>query len=159
MTGISKTTVSRINKTYAEDKENNKGGRPSKLSAADQRRIISKITTGQFDNAVQAAQFINNIISKPFNPQTIRDSLKKLISEQLSRPRNLFLQQHIGRRDFTLLKSTETILWKTGRGSFGQMRLKSIDLGQMGTSLYGKKGVSHFLTEPLFPLSSLDEEI
>ena len=84
---------------------------------------------------------------------------KKLISEQLSRPRNLFLQQHIGRRDFTLLKSTETILWKTGRRSFGQMRLKSIDLGQMGTSLYEKKGVSHFLTESLFPLSSLEEEI
>ena len=77
MTGISKTTVSRINKTYAEDKENNKGGRPSKLSAADQRRIISKITTGQFDNAVQAAQFINNIISEPVNPQTVRNSVKK----------------------------------------------------------------------------------
>ena len=38
------------------------------------------------------------------------------------------------------------------------MRLKSIDLGQMGTSLYEKKRVSHFLTEPLFPLSSLEEE-
>ena len=44
MTGISKTTVSRINKTYAEDKENNKEGMPSKLSAADQRRIMSWIT-------------------------------------------------------------------------------------------------------------------
>ena len=76
MTGISKTTVSRINKTYAEDKENNKGGTPSKLSAADQR-TISKITTGQFVNAVQAALFIDNIISEPVNPQTVRNSLKK----------------------------------------------------------------------------------
>ena len=77
ITGISKTTASRINKTYTEDEENNKGGGPSKLSAADQRRIISKITTGQLDNAVQATHFINNIIQDPVNPQTVRKSLKK----------------------------------------------------------------------------------
>ena len=77
ITGVSKTTISRVNKTYEGDKENNKGGRPSKLSPADERRIINKITTGQLDNAVQATHFINNIIQDPVNPQTVRNSLKK----------------------------------------------------------------------------------
>ena len=77
ITGVSKTAISRVNKTYEGDKENSKGGRPSKLSPADERRIINKITTGQLDNAVQATHFINNIIQDPVNPQTARNSLKK----------------------------------------------------------------------------------
>ena len=77
ITGISKTTISMVNKSYEGDKENNKGGRPSKLSPADERRIINKITTGQLDNAVQATHFINNIIQDPVNPQTVRNSQKK----------------------------------------------------------------------------------
>ena len=54
ITGLSKATVSRINKTIDGNKENKKGGRPSKLSPADQRRIANRITSGQLDNAVQA---------------------------------------------------------------------------------------------------------
>ena len=77
ITGLSKATVSRINKTIDRNKENKKGGRPSKLSPADQRRIANRITSGQLDNAVQAIQFINNLISHPFHPQTVRNSQKK----------------------------------------------------------------------------------
>ena len=77
ITGLSKAIVYRINKTIDRDKENKKGGRPSKLSPADQRRIANRITSGQLDNAVQATQFINNLISHPVHPQTVRNSLKK----------------------------------------------------------------------------------
>ena len=77
ITGLSKATVSIINKTIDGNKENKKGGRPSKLSPADQRRIANRITSGQIDNAVHATQFINNLISHPFHPQTVRNSLKK----------------------------------------------------------------------------------
>ena len=46
ITGLSKATISRISKTIDRNKENKKGGRPSKLSPADQRRIDNRITSG-----------------------------------------------------------------------------------------------------------------
>ena len=99
ITGVSKTTISRVNKTYEGDKENNKGGRPSKLSPADERRIINKITTGQLDNAVQATHFINNIIQDPVNPQTVRNSLKKANFRAVVKAKKLLLtKQHRERR-------------------------------------------------------------
>jgi len=59
------------------DKENCKGGHPSKLSYRDKQSILCQITTGQVDNAVQATNFINNIIPNPVTPQTVRNVLKK----------------------------------------------------------------------------------
>ena len=58
------------------DKENYKGGRPSKLCLTDQRRIINQIITGKLDNAAQATNHINTIIQKPVYPQTVRNALK-----------------------------------------------------------------------------------
>ena len=76
-TGVGMGTVNRISKELDLDKENNPGGRPSKLSAHDKKLIIHQITSGKLDNAVQATQFINNVISNPVNPQTVRNVLKK----------------------------------------------------------------------------------
>jgi transposase len=73
--GIGKSTVERIKKEV-DSKENNKGGRPSKLSHHDKKSIIHQITTGKLDNAVQATQFINNILPSPVTPQTVRNALK-----------------------------------------------------------------------------------
>jgi len=66
-----------INKEADLDKENSKGGCPSKLSSHDKQAIICQITTGKIDNAVQATHFINNIISSPVTPQTVRNALKE----------------------------------------------------------------------------------
>jgi transposase len=76
-TGLGKSTIGRIKKTVDEDKENNKGGRPSKLSTRDKQAIIRQITTGKLDNAVQATHYINNILSSPVTPQTVRNALKE----------------------------------------------------------------------------------
>jgi hypothetical protein len=38
---------------------------------------MRQITTGKLDNAVQATKFINNIISNPVHPQTVRNVLKE----------------------------------------------------------------------------------
>ena len=76
-TGLGKSTISRINKEADLDKENSKGGCPSKLSSHDKQAIICQITTGKIDNAVQATHFINNIISSPVTPQTVRNALKE----------------------------------------------------------------------------------
>jgi len=59
------------------DKKNCKGGHPSKLSYQDKQSILYQITTGQVDNAVQATNFINNIIPNPVTPQTVRNVLKE----------------------------------------------------------------------------------
>lgn len=76
-TGLGKSTVGRIKKEWDGDKENHKGGRPSKLSTRDNQAIIRQITTGQLDNAVQATHFINNINSTPVSAQTVCRMLKK----------------------------------------------------------------------------------
>ena len=76
-TGVEKSTIGRIKQEVDLDKENNKGDHSSKLSPCDKQTIIQQITTGQLDNAVEATNFINNIISSPVTPQTVRNVLKK----------------------------------------------------------------------------------
>ena len=72
-----RSTVGRIKKKTDLDKENSKGGRPSKLSSHNTQSIIHQITTEKFDNAVQAAHFINDILPSPITPQTVRNALKE----------------------------------------------------------------------------------
>jgi len=76
-TGLGKSTIGRIKKEVDGDKENSKGGHPSKLSSGDKWSIIHQITSGRLDNAVEATHFINNILPNPVTPQTVRDTLKQ----------------------------------------------------------------------------------
>ena len=76
-TGLGRSTVGRIEKKTDLDKENSKGGCPSKLSSYDTQSIIHQITTGKLNNAVQAAHFINDILPSPVTPQTVRNTPKK----------------------------------------------------------------------------------
>ena len=76
-TGIGKSTIGRIKQEVDLEIENNKAGHPSKLSSRNKQAIICQITTGQLDNAVQATKFINNVISSPVTPQTVRNALKE----------------------------------------------------------------------------------
>jgi hypothetical protein len=76
-TGLGKSTIGRIKKEVDGDEENSKGGCPSKLSSGDRQTIICQITTGRLDNAVEATHFINNILSNPVTPQTVRNTLKQ----------------------------------------------------------------------------------
>jgi hypothetical protein len=59
------------------NKKNNTGGHSSKLYSRDKQSIICQITTEKLDNAVQAANFINNILPNPITPQTVRNVLKE----------------------------------------------------------------------------------
>ena len=56
-TGLGRSTIGRIKKETYLDKENSKGGHPSKLSSRDTQSIIRQITTGKLDNATQATHF------------------------------------------------------------------------------------------------------
>ncbi|KAF7761103.1 hypothetical protein Agabi119p4_10512 [Agaricus bisporus var. burnettii] len=93
-TGLGKSIVGRIKKEVDGDKENMKGGRPAKLSPQDKRGIIHQITTGQLDNAVQGAQYINNIISHPVHPQTVQNVLKKHSFRAVVKQKRPLLRQH-----------------------------------------------------------------
>ena len=73
---MGKSTVGRIRKEVDSEKENSQGGHPSKLSPHDKQSIICQITTGKLNNAVQATQFITNILSSPVTPQTVINALK-----------------------------------------------------------------------------------
>ena len=75
-TGLGKSIIGRINKEMDGDKENSKGGCPSKLSSGNKQSIISQITSGSLDNAVEATHFINNTLPDPVTPQTVRNALK-----------------------------------------------------------------------------------
>jgi len=76
-TGLGKSTISGIKKEMDWDKENSKEGCSSKLSPHNKQLIIHQITTGKLNNAVQAANFINNILPNPVTPQTVRNVLKE----------------------------------------------------------------------------------
>jgi transposase len=91
--GIGKSTVGRIKKEVESDKENSKGGHPSKLSHHDKQSIICQITTGKLDNPVQATQFINNILPSPVTPQTVRNALKSNDFRSVIKQKHLLLKK------------------------------------------------------------------
>ena len=70
-------TISRIGREVNFNKENNSGGRLTKLSTRDKQSILRQITSGKLDNAVQATNFINSTLPQPVHPQTVRNALKE----------------------------------------------------------------------------------
>jgi Transposase/DDE superfamily endonuclease len=77
MTGLGKSTIHRMKMEMEMDKENLKGGRPCKVSASDQRRIVDRITSGRFETAVQATKWLNTASVNPVQSQTVRNILKQ----------------------------------------------------------------------------------
>ena len=59
------------------DKENHPGGHLAKLTPCDKQAIVRQISTGRLDTAVQATNFINNIISNPVSSKTVWNVLKE----------------------------------------------------------------------------------
>ena len=76
-TDLGTGTINRMSKEVDGNKENNSGGRPSKLSVCNKQSIVCQIKSGKLENAVEATQFINGIIPNPVTPQTVRNALKE----------------------------------------------------------------------------------
>ena len=76
-TGLGKSTVHRISKDIESDKENLKGGCPPKVSPSDAWQVVSRITSGCFDTATEAAKWLNTTLPSPIHPQTVANMLKK----------------------------------------------------------------------------------
>ena len=77
----------------------------------------------------------------------------------LSKRSALFLRGIIKKPVSNLPSTMKTGQWRIGRGSYGQMRLRSTGLGQMEGSISEKKGVSLFQTASPPQLSSMEDEI
>jgi transposase len=92
-TGVSLGTISKINKEPDLNKENNHGGCPVKLSARDKQSIIYQITSGKLDNAVQATQFINNTLTNPVHPQTVKNAFKEAGLQSVTKKKVPLLKQ------------------------------------------------------------------
>ena len=152
-----KSTIERINKEMDGNKENSKGGHPSKLSSGNKQSIICQITSGRLDNAVEATHFINNILPDPVTPHTVRNAHKQDdFCAVVKRKCPLLKKAH--RLECLKFASTmKTGQWRIGRGYYGQMRPKSTGLDQMEGSILGRRGGNHFLTGPPLPQSSMEE--
>ena len=140
ITGLGKSTVGRIYQELEMNKENYKGGRPSKLSPTDQRRIVNQIITGKLDNAFQATNYINTIIHKPVCPQTVRNALKRNhLKAVVKAKKSLLKARHRQRRlVFTLYHQKWTIEdWKS------QMRPR---LTGLGNNMCEKRRVNQYQT-------------
>lgn len=75
--GCTKAIVGKVARKEVPNRENHCGGRPKKLTAADEHRIVSQINTGRAQNAVEVTKNINGILVEPVCPQTIHNTLKK----------------------------------------------------------------------------------
>jgi transposase len=113
--GYSKATISRLAKKINHDKENIKGGKPKKLTEADETAIISQINTGKAKNAVEVAKNLNNNISNPLPIQTIRNVLEKRnMKTVVKKKKPLLSTRHQKQRlDFSLKYKEWTVKdWK-----------------------------------------------
>lgn len=142
-TGLSRSKVSNIAQEMLPNKENLKGGHPSKLSPRDRRVISLQIHSGRAENAVEIAQNLNPTLPSPVSVQTIRNALKKDDFRPVVKKKKLHLSPSHKRLRLAFACKYKTGLWKTGNMLFGQMRPKSIDLGQMARSGCGKRRGSH----------------
>ena len=144
-TGLCKGTVGRIAKEVENNKENNPGGCPSKLSTCDKAAIIWEIHSGRVDNAVQATQFINSTIFQSVTSQTSEMSWRRVVSTQQQRRKSLCQRRHIKNEGYTLKNIIKTRLWRLGKESCDLMKQRLIKLGQMGRYMYGRRGGDSFL--------------
>ena len=75
--GVGRMTVSRVRAAARPYARKSRGGRPAKLTAADKRRAVRKITSGEADNAVQLTQQMRDTANVEVSVHTVRRALKR----------------------------------------------------------------------------------
>ena len=128
---ICRTTVDRIRKKDRTGMLKSKGGRPSKLTAADKRRVRRTIMTGKADTATQLSAQLKAESNIELSPKTVGRTLKEgglravtkkkkpRLSSRQKRLRMEFAQRH---KEWTLedwkrvIWSDETKIHRMGSG-------------------------------------------
>ena len=70
-------TVKSLRAKAKPDAQKCRGGRPAKLTATDERRLVRMVTKGEVDNAAQAARQLADIINKNVSVCSARCALKR----------------------------------------------------------------------------------
>jgi len=73
-------------------------GHPSRLTPTDKRAIVHHIISGKADNAIQATQSINSIITNSVSHQTVRNTLKSAQLKAVFKKKPLLPATHRKRR-------------------------------------------------------------
>jgi transposase len=97
--GIHYSTVSRVRRDNSCNVKKSRGGRPSKLTATDKRRVVRMITSGEVDTATQAKQQLCNAIDTNISTKTVVRELKKAGMKATTKQKKpLLLSRHIRQR-------------------------------------------------------------
>jgi transposase len=101
---LGNATVHRVREKARPNAQKSRGGRPAKFTAADKRRLIRAITSGQADTAPHAAQKLSNINGMKVSTETVRRALKEAgMKAVVKKNKPRLLQRHIRQRlDFAL---------------------------------------------------------
>jgi hypothetical protein len=82
------------------------------------------------DHATQASKVLQDMNEEFISARTIGRALKEAkMKAVMKKKRPRLIKRHRRERGWTLHWHIRTGLWRTGRGLFGQMRLKSIVWG------------------------------
>jgi hypothetical protein len=131
------TTISKIWSKHLPNLEKSCGGHPAKLSAADIDYTKLNMQRNKIKTAVQAAKVLQNANGESISAKPICRGLRKSGWRARRKVKGLHWRRDISRLDWSLQRGIWSGLWMTGRSSGGQMRLKSIGLGQMGMKWSG----------------------
>ena len=74
--GICHTTVIRVRAVTRRDAQTSRGGRPAKLTATNKRTLVSMVTSGKADTAIQLTRELRNTANIDINANTVRRALK-----------------------------------------------------------------------------------
>lgn len=113
---IGKATVNRVRARASPNAPKAVGGRPTKLSVADKRRVVRMITTHKAKTAVQAAQELKDTADMVVSAKTVQRTLKEAGMRAMTRRKKPKLSpRHIKQRlDFALSHQNWTIEdWKS----------------------------------------------
>jgi len=97
--GVSRATIDRIREKSRTDIQKSRGGRPTKLSATDKRRLLRKITSGKADNAVQLTRELRDVSNINISAQTVRRALKEAgLKAATKKKKPRLLPRHVRQR-------------------------------------------------------------
>ncbi|EIE75539.1 hypothetical protein G6F46_013811 [Rhizopus delemar] len=89
LTGLSKSTIKRLQKTHCSSVMKPNGGQSKVLSAADEHYYVRQLTKNCVPSAVKVAKYLENDIGKNVGVERVHKALRKTVLgaiEKLKKP-------------------------------------------------------------------------
>jgi transposase len=88
------STVSRVRRDNLSNVLKSSGGRPSKLTATDKRRVVRMVTSGEVDTATQARQQLSSVIGADISTKTVVRALNEAGMKAATKQKKPKLRPH-----------------------------------------------------------------